>query len=28
VSSGGCTPSFDIYHCQGMVVTKIFSFAP
>ena len=26
VRSGGCQPSFDIYHCNGLSVTKIFSY--
>jgi hypothetical protein len=27
VSRGGCIPSFDVYHCQGMQIEKIFHYA-
>jgi phosphatidylinositol-3,4,5-trisphosphate 3-phosphatase and dual-specificity protein phosphatase PTEN len=26
VSGGGCQPCFDVYDCQGMNITKIFSY--
>ena len=28
VSSGGCRPYFEIYQCEGIEQTKIFSFKP
>jgi len=27
VSRGGCIPSFDVYHCQGMQIEKTFHYA-
>jgi hypothetical protein len=26
VSGDGCCPAFDVYHCNGLAVTKIFGY--
>ena len=26
VSNGGCRPSFEVFHCEGMKIDKVFSY--
>jgi hypothetical protein len=26
MAAGGCIPSFDVYHCEGLNIERVFSF--
>jgi hypothetical protein len=26
VSNGGCRPSFEVFHCEGIKIDKVFSY--